>query len=237
MGTAPAQRLEPGVLVNDDAVLLGDPRQAPGKTRRVEHRALVRVMTAGEVGRCSRPSRAPRWRRGSRSVPGSSHCDLVGLGGHGQRAAAREPAVDAVAPDRLLDPVEVAQAESVQRVVLVGPAGATVGLPMGDAGLAETTVAAGRVLGDAVALDEHDPQSGGALDGAQRGPQTGEPATDDEEVGLDVTGQRRPRLGTVRGVEPHRHEDRARQRIDRRGRGLLRHLHLRCGRPRRALLR
>ena len=115
--------------------------------------------------------------------------------------------------DGLLDLVEVAQPELVEGVVLVGPAAAAVGLAVGQAGLAEAAVAAGRVLGDAVGLDEQHRPAGVALDRAQRRPEPREPATHDQQVDVDVTRERGTGVGAEGAVEPQRAQHGAGQRL------------------------
>ena len=124
----------PGVLVHAYAEPLGRVRRAPRPAGPGRPRRVTSGLVAGRRGRSA--SRRARARPSASRKPGTVRLqvgDLVRAGGDREHAAAREAAVDAVARDRLLDVVEVAQAELVQRVVLVGPAGAAVGLAVGQA--------------------------------------------------------------------------------------------------------
>jgi hypothetical protein len=187
---------------------LGRRGQAPRQPGGIEDGALVRGEPSREVRRGVDES--PDRGGVEEPVPvGLERRDLVGAGGDGQRPAAGEPAVDAVALHGLLDLVEVAQPEAVQVVVLRGPAGAAVELAVGQARLAEAAVAAGGVLGDPVGLDEQDTAPRRSLHGTERGPQPGEAPADDEQVGLDVRVEGGSWHRAVRGVEPQRPEHRA----------------------------
>ena len=178
------QRLEAGALGDAHAQLLGRVGQSPRQPGRVDHRRLVRVEPAGEVRR-----------RGHQLLDGRrveeagdlrlQACDLVRAGRHGELPAPRPSAVDAVAPQRLLDLVEVAHPELVHHVVLVGPPLPAVGLAVRQARLAEATVAPGRVLGEPVGLDEQHPPARLPLDRTQGRPESREPATHDQQVGVD----------------------------------------------------
>ncbi len=61
------------------------------------------------------------------------------------------------------------------------------------------------------ASSEHDVELRVPLAGEQRGPQAGEPAADDRQVGGDVARQGGERLGRVGLVEPERARHRAGQ--------------------------
>jgi hypothetical protein len=124
--------------------------------------------------------------------------DLPVLEGEGDFPGAFEVAVDAEAGDRLLDRVEVRQSELVEPGGLVGKVVDAVGDPVGEAGGAESAVSAGRRPAGLGPFEEDDvagAPGGGVLrfvlclvlfDGLEGGPQAGEAAADDDEVGGGV---------------------------------------------------
>jgi hypothetical protein len=156
------QRLQPGRLGDADAVLLRRVGQSPGQPGRVDHRGFVGVEAPGQVRRRV-DQLADRLRieepRSRRLQPR----DLVRSRGHRQLPATRPPALDAVRVQRLLDLVEVLQPELLQDVVLLGPSRPAVRLAVGQARLAEASVASRGVLGDPVRLDEQDPAAGAGV--------------------------------------------------------------------------
>jgi hypothetical protein len=115
-------------------------------------------------------------------VPVAEFGRLVRLGGDVDLAGALEVAVEGVAGDGRLDAVEVAGAQLLQLVDLVGPAGQAVGQAVGERGGAEAAVAARGGPARLAALDQDDLAPGVALLGEERGPQSAVAAADDEQV-------------------------------------------------------
>ena len=177
------------------------PRQCGGVHERgalpVPHPRLVRRRAQlGADGVLVQELAAPG--RGELAQP----VDLVVLGRDVQAAGATEVARDAVPGHRRLDRVQVLQAHPLQRRVLVREALTAVGLAVGQARRAEASVAATGGPADAFALEQHHVAAGVALLRPQRGPQPGEPAPDDGQVGAGGRLQRRSRCRPVRGVQP-----------------------------------
>src|SRR5690606_9325942 len=106
---------------------------------------------------------------------------LVGLDGDREGARAAQLGVDAEPFDVRLELVEVAQAQLVERVVLLGPAGATVCLAVRERGLAEASVATRGGPSGAPGLEHDDPSAGVAQPGVDRGPQPRVAPADDEQ--------------------------------------------------------
>ena len=197
------QRLEAGALGDAHTQPLDRVGQPPRQPGRVDHRRLVRVEPAGQVRRRGHQLLDSR-RVEEAGKLWLQPLDLVLARRHGELPAPRPSAVDAMAPQRLLDLVEVAHPELVHHVVLVGPPLPAVGLAVRQARLAEAAVAPGRVLRDPVRLDEQDPSARLPLDRTQRRPESREPATHDEQVGVPVPVERRPRRRPRGVVQPQR---------------------------------
>ena len=70
--------------------------------------------------------------------------------------------------------------------------------------LGEAAVATGRAERDVLRLDDEDVALGVALLRDQRRPQAGEAAADDREIALELTRDRRARLGRGMRVQPVR---------------------------------
>jgi hypothetical protein len=130
--------------------------------------------------------------------------DLPWLGGDGEVPGAREAAVDAVPVHRLLDRVEVGPPQPLQRGNLAGEPGGAVVQTVGQAGRAEAAVAAGGGRSGGMRLQQHDVAVGVAPLGQQRGPQAGEAAADDGEVGRAAGAQWLGGCRCVGLVEPVR---------------------------------
>ena len=209
-GSVAVQRLDRGVFVDADAQPQAGRAQPPGEPGRIDERGVAAVPHTGEVGR--------RVDLGAQLVAIEVHhvvaealgllgllaqpLDLVGLDRHRQLAGSLEAAVDAVAGHRRLDRVEVLPAQPVECRHLVGEAREPVGRPVGERGDAEPAVASGRRPPGVPRLEQHDVARRVGLLGLQRGPQPGEAAADDREVGTGGPVQSRSRHRTVRGVQP-----------------------------------
>ena len=141
--------------------------------------------------------------------------EVVRHGGETQKIDGLEGAVDAVARDGVAKAFPVVVTQALQRVDLLGPAREPVVETVRDRGLDETAVTARRRPADATTLDEDDVAQRIGLLGQQRCPETGEAATDHEQVGVAAPGKGLQRLGAARVVEPEGH----RRRIGDRGVG------------------
>ena len=129
--------------------------------------------------------------------PGPELLDLVGLVGEGQRAGLLEVAVDAVGPGEVDQGPEVVDALLLEALELVREVADAVGQAVGQARLAEATVPADRAVADGLRLEDRDPQARVRVGQRERGPQAGEPATDDRDVDVEAAprapGADRPR--------------------------------------------
>ncbi len=106
-----------------------------------------------------------------------------------------EFAVDAVPCHGLRDPVEVFVAQPFQFGDFVGPPLHPVGVAVGEAGLAEAAVAAGRRPSHGACFQQHDVPVRVAFFGEQRSPQAAVAAADHSQIGGDVSPQLRFRFG------------------------------------------
>ena len=99
---------------------------------------------------------------------------------------------------------EVLQAEALERDDLVREARQPVADAVGERGDHEAAVAPARAGADALGLEHDDVARGVVGLGVQRGPQPGEAAADDAQVGLGAAVQRRARRPRREVVEPER---------------------------------
>ena len=127
--------------------------------------------------------------------PGLELVDLVRLVGQGQGARLLEVAIDAVGPRELDQALEVGDALVLEALELVGEVEDPVRQAVGQRRLAEPAVAAARPVGDGLGLEDDDPERRVRVGQRDRGPQPGEPATDDDDVGRRVAGERRSNVG------------------------------------------
>lgn len=177
-------------LVEADAEFEAGALEPPGEPGRVDHGHVVLVPHAAEERRGVDlgADRLGVEQHRVAAEPGEGlglllqSLDLVRLGGHHEGAGALPGAVDAVSFDRVLDGLEVLAAEAFQEADLLGPALDSVGQAVGEAGLAESAVAAGGGAAGLVRLDEHHVQGRIALLRDEGGPQAGVSAADHEEV-------------------------------------------------------
>ena len=130
--------------------------------------------------------------------------DLVVLGGDIEFTSAFELDVHPVLRDGGFDGIEVLPTQLREPIVLLRQVRRPVVVAVGEAGCAEPAIAPRGGPPDRVRLDEHDPTVRVPFLGLQCGPQTGEPATHDEEVDLLISAKRRQRFRTEFGVEPER---------------------------------
>ena len=205
------QRRGQGVLVNPHAETLAGRGQTPGQSGRIQDRGAAGIVQPGQVGRrgdlCTYPlgvhqlQFAPE--PGRRLILLGETLGLPRRDRHGQLAVALEVAGNAVPGDGRLDRVECLVTHPQQGGQLIGVPIGAVGQSVGDAGRAESAVAAGRPFGDPVPLEQHDAAAGVGLDGLERGPQSGEAATHHEQIGFGVSDEPaaggRP-LGSVQPV-------------------------------------
>ena len=129
---------------------------------------------------------------------------LVGRRGEGELAGLLEVGGDPVPGERLLDRGEVLAADALEGGHLVRPAGDPVLDPLCERGIDEAAVAPGGAEGDPLALEQDDLPMGVLLARQQGGPQAGQPATDHEQIGLDLLLERGAGLRRVWLVEPER---------------------------------
>jgi hypothetical protein len=129
---------------------------------------------------------------------------LVRLERDGQLARLLEVAVDAVAPQVVLEALVVLDGEPLERVELVGEAGRAVADAVGEGGDGEAAVAPAGAEAGALGLEQDDVAAGVVGLRVQRGPQAGEAAADDAEVGVRAAVERRQRLDRPFAVEPER---------------------------------
>jgi hypothetical protein len=176
-----------GVLVDLDAQLRGHPGQLMGEPGRV-HQGAAAVPVPGQEQRAV--DLRPNLVLGEVAGTGLGPVQLVGLHRHGEHSRAFELAVQAELGHVRREPVQVGQAEAFQLVQLVGPAVSAVGRAVGQAGLAEPPVAAGRGPADLLALQQDHPGGRVAALGPHRGPEPGVPAADDRQIGRGLADER-----------------------------------------------
>lgn len=203
-----------GVFVDADAQLEAGALQPPGQLCRVEHRDAAAVVQAYQEGR-GVDLLADRFRVQEFGIVGEAlalqlavpvveFLGLVRFGGDVDLAGALELAVKGVAGDRALDRVEVAGAQLLQFVDLVGPAGEAVGQSVGERGGAETAVAARGGPAHLAALHQHHVPLRVALFRDQRGPQSAVTAADDQQIAGLGAGERGFGVGLAGVVQPVR---------------------------------
>ena len=190
-----------------DAEPLGRRGEPPGEPGRVRERAAVAVPEAAEVG--GRGDLGLHLvaveQDGIAAVPAQQLGtlrqlrELVRAGRDVELAGLLPLRVDAVPAERLGDRGEVLLAEPLELGDLAGEAGGAVRDPVRERAGDEAAVAPARPGGDPVALEQDDLATGVGLAGEERGPEPGEAAADDDEVGFRIPGERRPR-GRARGV-------------------------------------
>jgi hypothetical protein len=120
------------------------------------------------------------------------------------RPARLEPALDPVALDVGPHPGVVLLPEALERLHLLGETGEAVGDAMGEGGVDEAAVATARGAADLLRLEQDDVAPGVVGLGVQGGPEAGEAAADDAEVGLGRPGQRRGRPARRERADPER---------------------------------
>ena len=111
-------------------------------------------------------------------------------------------AVDAVQSDERLDVFKVLLSHRQQRGQFTRPAGQTVSEAVREARSDESAIATGAAVTNAGALDQHDVSIGVDVVGEERGPQSGEPAANHDEVRTDVSLEARLEFRTLGSVEP-----------------------------------
>ena len=210
--TAAAETGGGGVLVDAHAGRQGGGAQAGGERAGVEHRGARAVPQAAAVQR-RRDLGADRGPVEQLAlVPEApQHLRLllqprllVGLQRDQQVPGALEGALDPVAREVGLHPVEVRGAEALEHVHLAGEAREPVRHAVGERGHAEAAVAPAGPEAGGLRLQQHDVAFGLERLGAQRGPQAGEAAADDAQVGLRDLRQRRLRVAGPQGAKPER---------------------------------
>ena len=147
------------MLEDLDAGGCGGPRQAEGELRRVHQRRGAGVPDAGEVGGGVHLGAYRGLVEEQRvlAVGALAHpLHLMRLDGEVDGAVALELGVDAELGEGGLDLVEVRQPELLQPVELLREAADAVLVAVGEAGLAEAAVAAGRRPADRLRLEQHD---------------------------------------------------------------------------------
>ena len=203
-----AQVTHHGVFVDDHAFLQQNPLELPAQLCGVDHRVVPLIEQSTEDARSVHvipdlPGVQPA-ETVLRVVGGLEVLDLPGLEGQREFTGALELAVQAEPLHGRLDGVKVLQAELGESSILGGQVVVAVLLTVGEAGGAESAVASRRRPADLGALEEHDAAGRGVFNGLQRGPQSGEPAADDDEVGVLMAAQRRLWSRPVGGVQPER---------------------------------
>ena len=200
------------VLEDAYAEPLGGRGQAPGQPGRIDQRHPVRVVDGRQIGGrrdlglhlvpVQQPPVQPEatgqlvlLRQGLDLPVGHRHIQLAGP---------LEVAGDAVPSDRGLDRLQGLEAHPQQDGQLVGEPLLAIAQPVGQAGRAESAVTAGRTVGDPPGLEKDDVAPRPFLRGLHRGPQPGEPAADDHQVGLHVLDQPPAGRGPLRPVQPVR---------------------------------
>ena len=193
-----------GVFVHVHAGLDAGAGEFQRQLGRVDDRARVRAEEPRQI----------RWRvhlgadlsfveRPTLALPGRllEPLDLVRFGGHGEHPGALPVDLQAEFVDLGLHAVEILHPHVLEGVDLVGPAGFSVLVAVGQAGVDESAVAPRGGPADPVGLDEHDAAIRVAARRVQRAPQAGVSPADHEQVACRRTGCR-GMLRTV-GVQPH----------------------------------
>ena len=119
-------------------------------------------------------------------------------------AAVTPVAVDVVGVHERTDRIEIGIAEADDLGDLLRVTRGTVGEAVRERCVDEAAVAPGACVRDAAGVDEEYVAFGIALLREQRGPQSGESAADDEQVGAGVVCEARQRCRCVGVVEPER---------------------------------
>ena len=199
-----------GVLEHSDATLLRRLQQSPGEPGGIDERDRPAVEQPGQVTRRIDPlahlvalEELDAETVGVHLFRGLAQFrDLMVGDGDIDLSRATKIAVDAVQSDERLDVFEVLLSHGQQRGQFSRPAGQTVSEAVRQARSDEASIATGAAVADAGALDQHDVSIGVDVVGEERGPQSGEPAANHDEVGTDVSFEARLGFGTLGSVEP-----------------------------------
>ncbi len=200
------------VLVDPDAAGDRGVSEALRERSGVDERGAGALQDGAEVGRgvdlgargvavehLGLPAVAAQQRRLLREL-----LDLVRARGDAEHPGLLPLRVDAQAVDVRPHPVQVLPPQRLEQVQLLREARGAVRQPVRQRGLDEPAVAPARALPGHAGLEQHHLPVGPLLLRLHRGPQPGEPATDDREVRLDQALERRRRR-RQRPVQPVRH--------------------------------
>ena len=188
------------MLEDLDAELGGGAGELLGELRGMDQGDVV-VQQSGEVRRAVHQcADLVGVEEGAGGLAQPGH--LVRLGRDVELAGPLVLAVEPEVTHGPLDAVEVLPAHPLEHVVLVGPAGPSVLLPVRDARGTEPAVATRRRPADGAPLEQHHPGARVALLGEHGRPQAAVATADDDEVGVDRARQRRVRRSARDVLQP-----------------------------------